>query len=211
MPQITDWLMVVITFVYVVATALICYANFKSAKASKAQLEEMQKQYDEENRPYITTEVIYEKRAFYGLRFTNHGKRIANHVTIDLEDSFINCLKDSHKQMLRKQKGKSCIIGIGQHYDMFIGSNELRRKEDLPLARGTISYESQGKKYHEEFTIDLKNYMTFFSVYSYDEDILNAIKQQNNELRKISNIMEYYVDNQKADEVDFNEKDQENI
>lgn len=33
MPLITDWLMVVITFVYVIATIFICWANIKSAKA----------------------------------------------------------------------------------------------------------------------------------------------------------------------------------
>ncbi len=41
MSTITDWLMVIITFVYVIATIFICYANFKSAKASKEELAEM--------------------------------------------------------------------------------------------------------------------------------------------------------------------------
>ena len=40
MPLITDWLMVVITFVYVVATIFICWANIKSAKASKDKYEQ---------------------------------------------------------------------------------------------------------------------------------------------------------------------------
>ena len=40
-------LMVLITFVYVVATIAICIANIKSAKASKEQLEESKKQHEE--------------------------------------------------------------------------------------------------------------------------------------------------------------------
>lgn len=40
-PSITDWMMVAITVVYVIATIAICIANFKSAKATKQQLEEM--------------------------------------------------------------------------------------------------------------------------------------------------------------------------
>lgn len=51
MPSVTDWLMVAITAVYVVATIFICWANLKSAKASKEQLEEMRRQYSEENIP----------------------------------------------------------------------------------------------------------------------------------------------------------------
>lgn len=50
MPNITDWLMVIITFVYVVATAAICVANFKSAKATKQQIAESQRQFDETRR-----------------------------------------------------------------------------------------------------------------------------------------------------------------
>ena len=43
-PSITDWLMVIITLVYVVATILICVFNGKSAKAAREQIEEAQKQ-----------------------------------------------------------------------------------------------------------------------------------------------------------------------
>ena len=45
MPTITDWLMVIITLVYVVATVFICIANIKSAKAAREQTEEMKKQF----------------------------------------------------------------------------------------------------------------------------------------------------------------------
>ena len=41
MPTITDWLMVIITLVYVVATVFICIANIKSAKAAREQTEEI--------------------------------------------------------------------------------------------------------------------------------------------------------------------------
>ncbi|MBP3541539.1 MAG: hypothetical protein J6K72_06990 [Clostridia bacterium] len=47
MPSITDWLMVIITVVYVIATIFICLANIKSAKASKEQLSEMKREHEE--------------------------------------------------------------------------------------------------------------------------------------------------------------------
>lgn len=43
-PSITDWLMVIITFVYVVATIFICIFNAKSANAARAQLADAQRQ-----------------------------------------------------------------------------------------------------------------------------------------------------------------------
>lgn len=57
MPTITDWLMVIITFVYVVATIFICIFNGRSAKATRDQVKESQKQFHEAKRlekiPYL--------------------------------------------------------------------------------------------------------------------------------------------------------------
>lgn len=53
----SDALMVIITFVYVVFTILICIANFKSASASKNQLKESVSQYEKSKKlnmmPYL--------------------------------------------------------------------------------------------------------------------------------------------------------------
>lgn len=43
-----EWVMVIITGVYVIATIFICWANIKAANASKEQLREMQKQFAEQ-------------------------------------------------------------------------------------------------------------------------------------------------------------------
>lgn len=51
-------LMVIITFVYVVATIAICIANIKSAKASKEQLEESKMQYKDAQDQYEESERI---------------------------------------------------------------------------------------------------------------------------------------------------------
>ena len=60
MPKITDWLMVVITAIYVVATIYISRANIKSADATREQLVESKRQYEDKKRleimPYIQFE-----------------------------------------------------------------------------------------------------------------------------------------------------------
>ena len=45
--MITDWLMVIITGIYVIATIFICVSNYRSADASKEQLHEMKKQQEQ--------------------------------------------------------------------------------------------------------------------------------------------------------------------
>lgn len=51
--MLTDWIMIIITTIYVIATIVICISNKRSADAAKEQTREMIKQYNENNRPYI--------------------------------------------------------------------------------------------------------------------------------------------------------------
>lgn len=181
----SDWVMVLITLVYVFATIIICWANLRSAKVSKEQLVEMQKQFEENNRPYVEVEFIFVKRAFYGLRFINNGNFTAKNVRINLSSDFIESLEANMKSLLEKQGDKSCIIGAHQSYDLYIGTYEYLKKNCKVPAVGKITYCSNGKEYEEPFSVDIENYMTVFSVDSNDEDLLQTIKKQNELLNKL--------------------------
>ncbi len=186
MSSITDWLMVVITLVYVVATILICIFNFRSAKATRAQVAEAKRQYEETNRAYITYEFLYEKRSFYGIRFTNHGKRVANHIHIQLKQEFVNSIVEpSFLDALRKLSEKEFVLGIGQSYDVYLGSNSYRQNPHKMPVEGTIVYQDDKTTYRELFDIDFENYVTIFSVKSETEDLLDIMKKQTKELERI--------------------------
>ena len=181
-------LTLLVTIVYVAATIIICWANYQSAKASREQLDEMKKQYEDENRPRIETEYIFVKRSIYGLRFVNHGKETAQNVTIELSEDFINSLgKTSFSVLLKKQKGKKCVIGIQQHHDIFFaGPDYLHLKGKVPIT-GTIRYNShRGVTYEEKFNIDAEHYTTFYSASSNEEKVLEQLKKQSLELESIS-------------------------
>lgn len=60
----TDWLMVIITTVYVIATIVICVFNGKSAKASREQAEISKKQTEEMIRQYNLTYKTYRYNTF---------------------------------------------------------------------------------------------------------------------------------------------------
>lgn len=88
MPMITDWLMVGITLVYVIATIAIWFANHKSARATEKQLVESKRQFDEtkrlEHMPYM--------QVSFGEWITSHerGSYFPN-MMLD-----INCTADKH-------------------------------------------------------------------------------------------------------------------
>ena len=57
-PSVTDWLMVGITFVYVVATILILIANYKSARAAEKQIQQAKEQLEESERQFLESQRI---------------------------------------------------------------------------------------------------------------------------------------------------------
>lgn len=189
MPTITDWLMVIITLVYVIATIFICWANIKSAKASKEELAEMKRQYAEENRPHIEVEFCYERRTWYIVRFINHGKLTAQHVKILLDEGFISSLPEqAFKDILLKQREKECIIGVGQHYDLYIASNEFRGNPNMKPVMGKILYQDESSKYESDIYIDLENYATFFSSTS-DDPMVKELKNIKKEIEGLKSAI----------------------
>lgn len=178
--------MVLITGIYVIATIAICSANFKSAKATREQIEESRRQFEEEHRACITYEFIYENRTWYGLRFTNRGKRIAQHVKIVLKEEFINSLTNPQfTKSLKALSGKEFLLGVDQSYDIYFGASEfLRNANKLPI-QGSIVYSDIASDYEEHFCIDVGSYPPIFSVESNEEKYIEAVKNQTKVLDKL--------------------------
>lgn len=176
-------LSVLITAVYTIATIAILWANGKSARAAASQLEEMKRQFYESNRAKIEVELIYQKRSVYGLRFTNNGSSTAQNVHIDLSEEFVDSITEvDFSRLLKRQKDKTCIIGVGQHHDIYFGSNAFRQKQGKIPASGIVRYVTNGKQEELSFYIDLENYMTFYSMNSEHDEMIDQMKQQSKEL-----------------------------
>lgn len=177
-------LMFIITVVYVIATCFICVANIKSAKASRDQLAESKRQYDEDNRAFVTNEIIYENRTYYGLRLVNHGKRVATNVSILLKEEFIDSLTEpTFADFLRKLNGKEFLLGIGQSYSIYFGGNAFRNNLEKKPIEGTLTYSDGIKEYIEPIYVDFNLYPSFFSTTSDSEKLLKKLSEQNMELQ----------------------------
>ena len=71
------FVMVVLTFVYVIATIFICVFNGKSASATRRQTEEAQRQFEENNRAHVIPRFVTLEGQLYCLAFHNIGKTMA--------------------------------------------------------------------------------------------------------------------------------------
>ena len=177
-----------ITAVYVVATVFICWANIQSANASKAQLKEMQRQFRSINRPIISVEIVHLRRMFWVLRFTNYGTQTAFNAKIIIDSEFIESLSEpEYKEIVKDNNGKIKTIGINQSYDLFIGGNSFRNRDAHVPIKGIIHYWGiDNSEYKEDFIIETQNYATFFTVNTDNDDLMEKLKEQNEELKNIN-------------------------
>ena len=191
-----DWLMVVITTVYVIATILICIFNWKSANAAREQTEQMRLQLIHSTRPIVTVEIVFLQKCFWGLRFTNHGAETAFNAILTLNGEFVDNLPEGKfRQLVKEESSKVRTIGVQQHYDLFFGTSDgIRKINSLPTIKGRINYRGMNNAiFVEDFIIELENYATFYSVEDDMEKLENELKKQNRELGKIQKTLERLV------------------
>ena len=151
--------------------------------------------------PYISYQFIFEHRAFYGMRFMNYGRRVANHVQIKLDKDFVSSIqKSSFYDDLSNLHTKEFALGIGQSYDIYFGASEFRDNPDKKPIRGTVLYcdPETGANYQEAFEIDFEKYGTIFSVNTPADDLHEDLKRQEAILKKlvkaVENLMEEAID-----------------
>lgn len=181
----TDWIMISITAIYVIATIFICVANFKSAKATREQLAEQKRQFDETNRPYVTVHFEVALSGLYTLCVCNHGKKMAKNVHLEIDDAFIEQLdNDKVKRLLYNTKRSRIDIGIGQKWYLWIGV--LGDRQTMSKTVGIkLTYQDDQEEYNEEYNIDLNSF-NWQMLCSPDDKLFEQIKKTTSSIEKIS-------------------------
>lgn len=101
--------------------------------------------------------------------------------------------------MLDHEKGKKCIIGIGQHYNLYFGTNKFRNKSEKSALSGQVTYQEGIRTYTNSFNVVFDSYAIFFSVNSDAKDFLKEMKAQTNELMSIKEALQQLIANQQTD------------
>ena len=170
-----NWVMVFLTALNMIMT--FCFL--------RKQLDNINNQFKETNRPRIEAQFIFEKRAFLGLRFVNNGNYIAENVSVSFEQDFKDSTSDKFKACLIREENNVCTIGAGNYYDIFF--DNIKEKENIKNAKGIITYENKGQKYETNFDISIDRYMTIYSVDTEMDDFIKEMKKINMSLKEIGN------------------------
>ena len=188
--SLSDWIMVGVTIDYVIATVCIFIANNKSAKAAEKQLQQMKKQFEENDRPILEAEFLY-SGSYFGIRFRNHGNHTAQKVAISLSDDFITSVESVDRfgvvKNLRTQLQREKVVGVHQHYDIILGKyDDYKRIEERIPATGRILYYYNDKAYKSDFYFDFDSYNPVYTIGSPDDALIKEISELSNQLRQMN-------------------------
>ncbi|MBR2471408.1 MAG: hypothetical protein IKB55_01870 [Clostridia bacterium] len=199
--MLTDWLMVIITAIYVVATIFICIYNGHSAKAAKEQTEEMIAQYNSVNRPCVTVRFDVIRSGLLCFIIENEGPLPAKNVRISINEEFLNNIRDGEKEkLLNNLNDANFYLASKQKLTVLLGGTSDFNDISKEIAKINIAYND----YKEYAEIDISQYAFMILYNSSLEDIsqhLKTIKEEEKRYHKdllkiinkphISNIVVY--------------------
>ena len=192
MDDLTVWIPILISTISVIAAIVACIFSGVSTHFSKKQIEEMQKQFLSINRPVLSFEIVYLKRAFLAIRCKNDGNQCACNVKIQIDDHFIKTLpEENFQQLLISNNEKTKNIGIGCEYDIFFGTNKYLKIQSKQPLKITATYSNNdGTTYNDTVVIDMMSQATFFTVNSDMDDLLKIFGDHTAELKRLRQFLE---------------------
>lgn len=190
--MLTDWLMVIITAIYVVATIFICIYNGKSASAAKQQSEiaqkqmkEMVDQYNAVNRPMVTVRFDIIRSGLLCFVIENEGPLPAREVQIKVNDAFLENLSTIESDnRLADLNNVALYLASQQKLTLFIGSQV--RFTDIAKVPAIFDISYNGT-YNEHIEIDISQYRFMLVYKSALEDIsqhLGKIEKEDKHFHK---------------------------
>ena len=153
----TTWLTFWPVYLSAIASFGMIVMTYISLRQSKEHIEDLKRREDEEQRARLVFSVIVYQTAFY-LRIFNIGKENAFNVKLNVNDDFVDEIKESYRQYYHKlsnpdfiEAGKSIYILIGWCEDV---NNAWEGKEIVLKVKG-----SYNDKYEVDDTLDMRNFI----------------------------------------------------
>ena len=155
----SNWVLVVVTTIYTVATIIICWANWRSSSAARKQTEEMIRQYQDSNRARLAIRFDKKCPVDRNIVLRNVGKEDADEVTMSINEEFMDALQKAWPDNLLKiGVSSTSLIAAGQEFWFFVGFSSVVEKLETTKAEVRVRYRASAKYYEEVANIDFSQY-----------------------------------------------------
>lgn len=163
-----DWFLVGLTAIYVIATIVICWANWASASAAKKQTLVLIRQYKDSTRARIAIRFDRKTATDRQIVLRNVGREHAEKVHLSIDTKFMEGLKTiwPENPLLIGNKSEFSIAP-DQEFWFFVGFSSMLDNLPIKAAHVAVDYMAGGVAYRETTIID-------FSQYAFLTDVENS-------------------------------------
>lgn len=167
MGSAADWAMVIITFIYVIATIVICIFNYKSLKATQLQIEQLKVQNRTEMMPILSIKRCADNRErngidiiyLYTTNAMNDGELFSTDITFCAKNVGHGIAKDISYNWKTKPKGANpYIVSLPENDERvmlitFVANNKM---ENCRTSSMEIQFSDYfGNHYHQAVAFSL--------------------------------------------------------
>lgn len=184
------FVMVVLTAVYVIATIAICLFNYKSAQATREQVAESARQFEETNRAFLTVYADFIRNGLFVLCVSNSGNKPAKEINVNIGEEYFKNIKQEFLPNVEKFVKSNFMLGLEQKFYLTLGGlldYEKLSNESMFLE---LTYQDDKRKYSEKIEIRLKEIAWSLNYTSPITDIQHDIKKQRENVEKLSDNLE---------------------
>ena len=184
------FMMVVLTAVYVIATIAICLFNYKSAQATREQVAESARQFEETNRAFVTVYADFIRNGLFVLCVSNSGNKPAKDINVNIGEEYFKNIKQEFLPNVEKFVKSNFMLGLEQKFYLTLGGlldYEKLSNESMFLE---LTYQDDKRKYSERIEIRLKEIAWSLNYTSPITDIQHDIKKQRENVEKLSDNLE---------------------
>ena len=184
------FMMVVLTAVYVIATIAICLFNYKSAQATREQVAESARQFEETNRAFLTVYADFIRNGLFVLCVSNSGNKPAKDINVNIGEEYFKNIKQEFLPNVEKFVKSNFMLGLEQKFYLTLGGlldYEKLSNESMFLE---LTYQDDKRKYSEKIEIRLKEIAWSLNYTSPITDIQHDIKKQRENVEKLSDNLE---------------------
>ena len=184
------FMMVVLTAVYVIATIAICLFNYKSAQATREQVAESARQFEETNRAFVTVYADFIRNGLFVLCVSNSGNKPAKEINVNIGEEYFKNIKQEFLPNVEKFVKSNFMLGIEQKFYLTLGGlldYEKLSNESMFLE---LAYQDDKRKYSKRIEIRLKEIAWSLNYTSPITDIQHDIKKQRENVEKLSDNLE---------------------
>jgi hypothetical protein len=205
--QNQGFVMTLLTFVYVITTAVIAVLTVRATRLNRRSIDLAQDNLTlavklERNRlrPYVFFNIMSStaRRMTYA-SIKNVGLTAAYNVTVGIKPKLAHSNEGNERESALTAHKILFLPPEQEVTDVIDSSPAFHQKYQEPIFEGIVEYEdAESNKYKEPFRIDL----TFLKrrIYLHEESVASELKQLNTSLAKIANELEQQEEFRRTDE-----------